>query len=66
MNIMNMECQKCKWWFDAYREGHGNATGECRRYPPVLVILATDRKDPMWDVPRTLDTDFCGEWTAID
>jgi len=63
-------CEGCKFWSDA-----GNDTGECRRYPPMILqptsleILSITTPDVVDEQIERLSrwpivdaSDWCGEW----
>ena len=67
-------CETCKWWHNPRDNGYGSGemVGNCRRFPPVLVVdkpLDEDdevHEDPLfWAFPATIQDDFCGEWKPM-
>lgn len=56
-------CETCRWWFSWQHIGiNGRGRGECRRYPPAVVLLPrsvggeTDRATPVTGMAY-----WCGE-----
>lgn len=47
-------CRTCIFW-----KGQDAASGECRRYPPTLVLLAITGSRSLW--PTTVSLAGCGE-----
>ena len=46
-------CERCRWW---HREEPTNQNGQCRRYPPAVIM-------PHGLVRPTMAEDnYCGEW----
>lgn len=59
----NAQCGKCLYW-----EQHENvaAMGECRRYPPQVVMVREGGEEGQHTAssewPLTLSAAWCGEW----
>ena len=58
----NNKCVKCYYW--SISESSKFGEGKCMRYPPKYIRITTLTNDIIykWDVPRTRDIDYCGEW----
>jgi hypothetical protein len=58
---LNAQCGKCLYW-----EQHDNVAvmGECRRYPPQVVMVREtgENETASSEWPLTLSTAWCGEW----
>lgn len=61
-------CGNCRWWWSwKHIGGNGYGKGECRRYPPSVILLPrsvggdTDRATPV-----TGQAYFCGEHQPKD
>jgi hypothetical protein len=59
---LNAQCGKCLYW-----EQHENvaAMGECRRYPPQVVMVREGndtQHTASSEWPLTLSAAWCGEW----
>jgi hypothetical protein len=61
-------CGACHWWWSWEAIGkNGYGRGECRRYPPAVVLLplsiggSTDRATPVTGAAY-----WCGEYTPSD
>ena len=53
-------CDGCVYWVENKDEGSIGRCGDCRRYPPTVLL---DSKDAMICVfPYTESTDSCGEF----
>lgn len=52
---MTATCETCRWW----------AGGECRRYPPTLIVPGTwtggPAQEPVTRFPDTARWQWCGE-----
>jgi hypothetical protein len=58
---LNAQCGKCLYW---ERDENVASTGECRRYPPRVVMVreGDGRETASSEWPLTLSTAWCGEW----
>lgn len=57
-------CETCRWWCGRV-SGRVYTPGECRRYPPQIVVR--DRSDDLHRVWPTMSIhDFCGEHQTKD
>jgi hypothetical protein len=55
-------CGSCRfWWREKSRRG-GLGWGQCRRMPPALPIVRTDKLKLVGIWPETEADDWCGEW----
>jgi hypothetical protein len=55
-------CGSCHYW---RREGSRRAGwGQCRRMPPALPAVRTDKLKLVGVWPVTEERDWCGEWRA--
>lgn len=58
MNNPESTCRTCKFW-----EPLGGENGECRRFPPAVVVFDTD----VFAEGPTVDAEYwCGEWRAVE
>jgi len=64
--VSESKCETCRYW-----SGDAVSDGMCRRYAPRATVAAGENDDPdertfdrypLW--PRTLNTEWCGEWQA--
>jgi hypothetical protein len=46
-------CETCRFW-----QGHGDGTGNCRRYPPVVY----EKDFEVQFFPNTKESWWCGEY----
>ena len=58
---LNAQCGKCLYWEQLETT---DAMGECRRYPPQVVMVreADAESTASSELPLTLSTAWCGEW----
>lgn len=54
-------CEECATWHEDKEPGTVGRCGECRRYPPTVMLNSEDEPMCMW--PMTEASDFCGEFT---
>lgn len=57
-----MTCQTCKHWMKPQSNIVGNRLGNCRRYPPTMMLVPTPQGaglQPIWTITGPLDV--CGE-----
>jgi hypothetical protein len=52
-------CQTCRWWHGPVQYASGHPWGECRRYPPQVVM--TPSNSTKVEFPTTAGFQFCGE-----
>jgi hypothetical protein len=54
-------CANCRHWLH-----EKDATGQCRRHPPVVVYMPVGRNHVYKsEFPHTAPTDWCGEWASL-
>ena len=60
------ECGGCKWYAPDAPDAHGSpvSEGECRRYPPVVVVreAALPGAEVVTRFPVVQLSYWCGEW----
>jgi hypothetical protein len=56
------ECQHCKHWKEAIDSSATERFGECRRFPPQVLIYSEDT--PGCEHPLTAPDHYCGEFAA--
>ena len=56
-------CDACKFYYKV-----DDATGECRRYPPSILLAEGHTRDDadFYRSPLVYDIGWCGEWQAIE
>lgn len=58
-------CETCRYWQELEDCGEGR-TGDCNRYPPVLLFSSDVRGYEEWGNPETGVYATCGEWAEDD
>ena len=53
-------CASCVHWIEDKEPGGIGRFGECRRYPPAVLLNSEDEPVCLW--PMTDDTHCCGEF----
>lgn len=55
-------CRDCRHFVPYYYEGTDQGWGECKRYPPTIMMMSSDEGDePLTLYPQVEPSDVCGE-----
>lgn len=66
--LKDQKCGNCRFWeANGEDDEYGETPGYCRRFPPVIPVLADqflEGSDIRGVMPETLIGQWCGEWKA--
>ncbi|MEY8688418.1 MAG: hypothetical protein AB9M53_00880 [Leptothrix sp. (in: b-proteobacteria)] len=64
---MPSTCMRCRWYDEQSDETDDVHYGDCRRYPPVVVVEqhpdGSDETVPISQFPQIMAVDWCGEFS---
>lgn len=59
-------CGKCVFFVEITNNTMVNRIGQCRRFPPVVVMDEEETPKLSYEFPLTTDTSWCGEYFALE